>query len=1182
MSFAFTPAQQRAIDERGGAILVSAAAGSGKTRVLTERLIARVLDPKEGADIDRFLVITYTRAAAAELRDRIMKALGERLGEHPEDRRLRRQQTLCCRAHIGTIHSFCGDLIRANCHQLGLPPRFTVMEQDRAATLRANVLSRLLDARYDALEADPAFRQLSDTVGAGSDDRRLADAVLELHDKLRAQPFPKQWAERQRAAFLAEGVSDAGETAWGRELLADAKRAVRYYADALEAALPEMAAHEEDFLGTTGAVFSGLAERLRELERALSLGWDQARECAAFPWPRFASPKKCVDTAYKERLNALFQGCKKACATIASDFSEPSEELLAELRELAPAMGCLLDLTLELDEAFSKEKLRRGSLDYGDLEHYAVRLLIDERSGQPTPLARETAEGFVEVMVDEFQDVSPIQERIFRALSRDERNLFLVGDVKQAIYRFRLADPQLFLDRLDKSKPVDEARPGEPRRIDLQSNFRSREAILTAANRTFSALLSRELGELEYDEAAALHFGARDYPAGTDVPPELCLIPTALDAEDETPEQSELEARFVAGEILKMMRERVQVYGPDGHRDCRWGDFVLLMRSPGGKGRVFHRVLAEQGIPVSSKQGDGFFTALEITVAINLLSLIDNPHADVPLISVLRSPLFAFTGDELALIRAGREQMDFYGAVCAAAEAGDAHCADFLRRLGVWRALAPDLELDRLLWRVCADTDLFAVCAAMADGEGRRQNLMRLFEYAAGFTQQGYRGVFRFVRWLRALAEQGVEPELDVDDNAVRILSIHKSKGLEFPFVFLCDLSHRFNKRDVAERVLMHTELGLGPKVTDAETGQEYPSLARRAIARRIKSELLSEELRVYYVALTRPRERLVMTVCAKDPEKLLSAYAADSRAPIPPETLRGAGDPGQWLLRAALLPDSGITVRVAEPLDPARRGGSPEPPAGRAAEGGGPYMEDPQSSEETTVVPLAARLDWSYPYAGTTGLPARLTATGLKRATDAEALAEDGSLLPRSRARRFRRPGAAGPQALTAAEQGVAAHSFLQYLDFSKTGSVEALRGERDRLTAAGRLGGPEAESVDLDAVARLFASPLGQEMRSAHDLRREFRFTLLSEAAEWFPEAAPEDRLLLQGVVDCFFVTEGAITIVDYKTDRVTAEEVPARAEEYRPQLRAYAAALERILGLPVRRSVLWFLRPGMAAEL
>ncbi len=1168
MAFEFTPDQRAAIENRGGSLLVSAAAGSGKTRVLTERLVRYVTDPAEPVDIDRFLVITYTRAAAAELRGRIMEALAKASAERPDDLRLRRQQTLCLSAHIGTIHAFCADVLRENCHHLGLSPAFTVLEEDRADAIRRSVLARVLDRRYAGIENDAAFRLLADTVGAGRDDKRLESAVLELYDKLRSHPDPEKWAAETRAALPLTGVADAGETVWGRELLAAAAAEVGYWCGRMEAAAAEIANADEKLKKAYGPAFTGDAEALRELQRALERGWDAARAALPLPFSRLGTLRAYPEPERPAALKALRDRCKKAMAALSERFAADSAALLRDQRATAPAMEALLELTLEFDRAFTAEKRRRSAVDFSDLEHYAARLLTDRETGAPTWIAAELAGRFTEIMVDEYQDVNAVQERIFRAVSRQERNLFLVGDVKQSIYRFRLADPTLFLEKYRAFVPWERAAEGEGRKILLRENFRSRRSILDASNRVFSALMSREIGELDYDDDAALRFGALDYPEGTDCPVEFDILDAGEGGED-APDKAEREARFAASRIAEMLRAGTPVYSGGTARPCTPGDFVILMRAPGGRGAAFHRALAEAGIPVQSRQGSGFFQSLEVTVAIDLLALIDNPHADVPLISALRSPAFGFDPDALSAIRAAKRDGDFYGALRAAAEAGDEKCAAFLALLDRWRALAPDLTPGALLWTVYSDTGLPAVCSAMRDGETRRANLMLLLEYAERFSQGGQSSLFRFVTYLRRLAEQGREPERAPGGEAVQIMSIHKSKGLEFPFVFLCDLSHRFNRTDMRGGVLMHSDLGLGPKRCDRERGIEYPTLARRAITERLTTEMLSEELRVLYVAMTRARERLIMTCVWKNAEAALEKLRPGLEFPAPPALLRAAQSPSQWLAMAAIL-DGGETIRThILPADDAVPAAETEPETAEAIRPAG----------DDAAARIAEKLAFRYPYAASAELPSKLTATELKgtEAPDAEGtplLAADGDYV-------FRLPTPGEPVKLTPAERGTATHTFLQHLRFSEAESTERLEAELRRIAAAGHLAPEEAAAVDLSSVLRLLGSPLGRQLAAAADVRREFRFTLLEAAADYFPGAAADDRMLLQGVVDCFFVENGGVTVLDYKTDRVTAAEAPQRAERYRGQLRAYARALGRILGLPVRRCALWFLRPGVEVD-
>lgn len=1166
MAFEFTPDQRAAIENRGGSLLVSAAAGSGKTRVLTERLVRYVTDPADPVDIDRFLVITYTRAAAAELRGRIMEALARAAAERPDDLRLRRQQTLCLSAHIGTIHAFCADVLRENCHHLGLSPAFTVLGEDRAETIRRGVLARVLDRRYARIESDDGFRLLADTVGAGRDDKRLESAVLELYDKLRSHPDPEKWAADQRAALHLEGVGDAGESVWGRELLRAAEAEAGFWCESFEAALAEIEA-DEKLKKAYGPAFAEDAEALRELRRALLLGWDRAREAfAALPFPRLGALRAYPEPDRPARLKALRDRCKKAMASLADRLGAPSAALLRDQRAAAPAMEALLDLTLEFDRAFSAEKRRRSAVDFSDLEHYAARLLTDRETGAPTWIAAELAGRFTEIMVDEYQDVNAVQERIFRAVSRQERNLFLVGDVKQSIYRFRLADPTLFLEKYQTFVPFDRAAEGEGRKILLRENFRSRRCVLDAANRVFSVLMSREIGELDYDDDASLRFGALDYPEGTDSPVEFDILDAGEGGED-APDKAEREAKHVAARIAAMLREGTPVYSGGAARPCDPGDFVILMRAPGGKGAAFHRALAEAGIPVQSRQGSGFFKSLEVTVAVDLLALADNPHADVPLISALRSPVFGFDPDALSAIRAVKRDGNFYGALRAAAEAGDEKCTAFLALLDRWRALAPDLTPGALLWTIYSDTALPAVCSAMRDGETRRANLMLLLEYAERFSEGGGGSLFRFVTYLRRLAEQNREPERAPTGRAVQIMSIHKSKGLEFPFVFLCDLAHRFNRSDLQSPVLMHSALGVGPKLCDRERGIEYPTLARRAIAERLTTEMLSEELRVLYVAMTRARERLIMTCVWKNPDRALAKLGVGLTNPAPPALLRAAQSPSQWLAMASLI-DGGETIAMqvisadAEPETPE----APDMPAETPAADG-------------AAARIAEKLAFRYPYAASADLPSKLTATELKGADAPDA--EGAPLLAPDADYEFRFPTPGEPAKLTPAERGTATHAFLQHLRFSETGSIAQLDAEKRRIAAAGLLTAEEAAAVDLPSVLRLFGSPLGRRLAAAADVRREFRFTLLEPAADYFPGAAADDRLLLQGVVDCFFVEDGGVTVLDYKTDRVTAAEAPQRAERYRGQLRAYARALERILGLPVRRCALWFLRPGVEID-
>ena len=1156
MAIEFTPSQRAAIYDRGRSVLVSAAAGSGKTRVLTERLMAYVSDADDPKDIDSFLVITYTRAAAAELRGRILSELMARSAAEPGNRRLRRQANLCCRAQIGTIHSFCTQILRENAHSVGLPPDFRVLDGDRAETMAERCCEQVLEEAYDAMQ--PGFRALVDTVGAGRDDSRLARMVLTLHDKMQTHPDPALWAREQEKALSPE-CGDASETVWGEYLLSRAADAANYWAAEMDKLVAAMAAPGlEKLQKAYSASIEDTALALRDLTRSASEGWDELRARLPVPFPRLGALRGSPDTKLSDYIKARRDSCKKAMDKLAKQFSAPSSELLRAMRAMAPAMTSLLELTLRFSERFSAEKRRRGGVDFSDLEHLALKLLVSP-DGAPTELARRVSERYTEIMVDEYQDVNAVQDMLFRAVSRGGRNLFMVGDVKQSIYRFRLADPGIFLGKYRAFSRLGSAAAGESCRILLRENFRSRACVLDAANHVFSNIMSRRLGELDYDEEAALRCGASYYPPEGEAPAELCVIP----ADDgETPESTSAEPRAVAKMIRSLVESGLMISDGPALRPVRCGDIAILLRSPGSAGGDYAYALAEQGVPVAAGRGEPFFSSTEVSALIALLAVTDNPRQDVPLISVLRSAYFGFTADELAAIRACDKSASFYDALCLRA-ASDAKCAAFLDKLGVLRAAAPDTPTDEMVLLACRLCDAFAVAAAMPSGGDRRRNIMRLLEYARQFEEDGFRGLFRFVAMLRRMMERGDEPELPGESgDSVSIMSIHKSKGLEFPVVFLCDTARRFNRQDAAQPVLIHSELGLGAKFTDIKRGIEYPTLARRAIAAKMNEELLSEEMRVLYVAMTRAKERLFITCSLKDPEKTISSLGSCLESPLPPQELEQAQSMAHWLISAALLEQDVLKLRIVEPA------GEDEV---AAEQPGAESLADPELTGE-----IARALAFEYPHEAAVRAPSKLTATELKGAFEPDP--ESAPLAPPVRKSVFRMPDFSGRE-LTGAERGTAAHLVMQYIDFEKTGSGEAVRSEIERLHLGGYLSDAQARSVDPGMILAFFRSELGERLLASGEVLRELPFSLLVDAQDYYP-GCRGDSLLLQGVIDCCFAEGDKFYIIDYKTDYVNSENIKQLIAQYTPQIKTYAMALRRMTGCPVSGTALYFLRAGCTA--
>ena len=1168
-------------------MLVSAGAGSGKTRVLVERLARRVADPDSPVDVDRFLIITYTRAAAAELRERITARLAALAAEHPSSARLRRQTALAARARIGTIHGFCASLLRENAHALGVPQDFRVADELRCAPLRAAVLSRVLEQRYARIGADADFRALADSVGAGRDDRRLEAVVLSLHQKMTSHLYPELWAEECLRAQDCGGLTDAGQTLWGGWLLEDAGRVLSGW-EARLARAAMLAAGEPILTKAYLPSFQAARESLRALRLAAEKGWDAAREALPVQFPRLLAPRRGYDAELAEQLKAEWNACKDAVKKLEKRFLTSSEQALDDLRAVAPAARALLSLTLDFAAAYGEEKQRLSLLDYADLEHLALRLLVDRDTGAPTAAAREISERFAEVMVDEYQDVNAVQDAVFTAVSRGGENLFLVGDVKQSIYRFRLADPSIFLRR---SEAFARGEGGE--RVLLQQNFRSRPELLRAVNHVFENLMTKELGELDYDADARLLPGRpQDFPPAGFPAARFTVAEAAPDEDEEDPRSgAQAEAAVVAAQLRALMDEGATVLDGGAQRPLRWGDCAILLRAPGSVGADFRAALEERRIPVQSEQGADFFAFDEVTVMLHLLALADNPRQDLPLISVLRSALAGLSPDELAAVRAaaGRDA-PFYEALVLRSK-DDEKCRNFLLLLEELRRDARDLPLHAFLWRAYARTGALAVAAALPGGAARRDNLLRLTALAQRFEENGWRGLSRFLRWLEELRESGRLPaEAPAGGDAVRILSIHKSKGLEFPVVFLAGLGHRFNRRDLTDDLPVDASLGLGLRRTDPELGVEYPTLARAAVTRALQRQSESEELRVLYVAMTRAKDRLYLSCALKNAEKRLAKLAPGLRAPLEPCLLEGALCPADWLLPAALLPGSPIPVEiVAPPSSPA-----PAAPASPAPETASP-------APETDAASLSPLLDYVYPHSAATTAPAKLTATELKSRAPETADAEAAALLP-AEADAFRMPDFGGEKApLRGAALGTATHRFLQYADLARAAAEGGVAAEKARLLAEGKLLPEEAGAVDEGAVAWFFSTDLGALVaraaasdkafpsgKACHSgeaapparesvpfgLRREFRFSLLADAGEWFPGAAG-DELLLQGIVDCCVFEPDGVTVLDYKTDRVSGAALEARAAHYEAQLRAYVRALKRLTGLPVKRAALVFLR-------
>ena len=1067
--FEYTDAQRKAISSRGQSVLVSAGAGSGKTAVLVERLIDYIKNDEQ-ANINDFVIITYTKAAASELRSRISERLSKEACAMPTSSHLRRQVALCTQAKIGTIHSFCAQLLRQYSKEAGISPDFKIVSDEKRENLRSACLEKYLGNYYAEMDTHEGFELLVNTVGVGNDDRSLFNLILSLHSDMLSHPEPEKWAASVVDDLEAD-VSDAGMTIWGKEILEDAADKVRYWNSRyLEFIAP--LSQDKKLARAYLPSFSDTQSSLEKLEKALSSSWDETvRAVADVTFPRLSSSSGTDNPELADEAKACKEHCSKVVSTLKEAFSLDSERLLREMKACVPAMKSLLELTLGFDAQFRSEKKRLRFLDYSDLEHITYETLLADSA-----LKSSLSMRYREIMVDEYQDVNAIQDAIFTAISDNGKKLFMVGDIKQSIYRFRLADPTIFIRKCEQSHP-----------IALTDNFRSREEIIDCVNLIFEKCMSKQLGDVEYDEDARLKYGAKGYE-GSVPPPELLIYERTGDDE-----KYSFESYRVGCEILEIIK-----------KGYNFGDIAVLLRSPSAAASTYCEEFAKLGIPVETSQGNSFFSRPEVCGIVNLLRAIDNPRNDTALLSALRT--FSFTADDLSRIRSCDRYHNLYSALSAC---DDEKCVSFLETLEKLRKCARDMTSDQLL---------------MSLGCPVTSNLLQMVDIAVTFENDGYHGIHRFVRYLDRLAQSGNElSEINLKSNAVHIMSIHKSKGLEFPVVFLCDTMHKFNFSDLKDSVLVHPELGLGPKYVDAERLIQYPTLARNAIALRLSKETRSEELRLLYVALTRARERLIITASVDKDELNPPPLPADANTFL------------DWL-RATGIKQTFVPRETPADID----------------------------REVNTVTAVYEELpEVNYIYKDAVGIPASVTSSELKKYS----LEENVSLsLAPAQYRYFRKPDFTKKKSgATAPERGSAMHRALQHIDFSRPVCDEIERLRKERF-----ISDSDAEIIDISVIEAFLSSPLGIRIKSAEVLRREFRFLLLVNASDLL-DTTIDEKILLNGVVDCCFEEDGEIVIVDYKTDRED------RSEEYAPQIKSYALALERVFNKKVREAYLYYLNLG-----
>ncbi len=1190
-----TPQQQSVVTARPKGLLVSAAAGSGKTKVLVERLFHYV--EEENADLDQFLIITFTEAAAAELRGKIIKHLNERLQEEPQNEHLQRQTLLVYRTDIKTINGFCMGVLRDNCHLVKedaqkrvLRPDFRVVDGQEKEAICDQAMKKALSLFYEQMKDGDGRSQLFETVGTvnSHDDGNFAELIKTLHEKLQAQPFVMRWIEGEKTKWssLPDKIED---TQWGKMALEEVCRKAEYWRSRFQSLAVEMEKDEviqEKYLPT----FQAFSDQLYEIVQAEKDGWDAVREKkpVSLRLPTLSEKSGLpFDAQLKEKAKKLKSDCADEFKKVFEDyFSMSGEEAIGDLKKIAPSMIALLDLTADYTRLYQEEKRRRGVVDFSDQEHEVLALLYDENR-KPTPLALSLCKRYREVMVDEYQDTNDAQNSLFDAITNYGETLFCVGDVKQSIYRFRLANPKIFLERYNSFPHYVEGNKKDKAKICLSRNFRSRREVLDATNFVFENILSSEMGEIDYGEEERLYCGA-DYPANDACDTEFHLISTEKQTEDAPWSLYEYSAELVAKRIEQLMADGFTVYENKTERPLTQNDIAILLRYKSSF-PIYRRVLEKHGFHcVTGEPSGNFYLTSEIVILYTFLCVIDNPRDDVSLISVLRSPLFAFSPDLLAQIRTATPKGDFYDAL----QASDApEAKDFLILLLRLREKAQIFGVRRLLSEIYDTCNVLGVFGAMEGGQTRKNNLLTLLMLAEDFEKTGQHGLFPFLLQLRYYYENK-DAKSDVnmvsEVGGIRMMSIHKSKGLEFPVVFLPQLESEFSKHDLdkSEKVILHPRYGIGSVFVDNERSIYYHTVADLSIRNAQKREQRAEEMRLLYVAMTRAKEKLIMLYASRTANSKIQTLAKESFLPVNPGTVERAKSMGEWVLLPLLqrmeasplhgfaevdvdaqsLTDSRWSVYVHEDIVPPSKEGSTA------------KKEQVQAQDETPDLSL---LDAVYPYEAETKIPAKVTATQLKGRILDEEISQDTVIPPQLRT--LKTPQfISGEVPLLGAGRGTAMHAVMQYIDFTKPDDENGVAGQVARMLEKRLLTQEQAEAVDCRAISAFLRSETAERLRRGKNAEREYRFSILQKANTVFPQASEEDSLMLQGVVDCFWEEDGALVVLDFKTDRVKEDECAKRAEYYRLQLEAYADALGKIMEMPVKERLLYFFQTGTTEKI
>ena len=1175
--------------------------GSGKTAVLVERIINKIVNEK--IDIDKLLVVTFTNAAASEMRARIMDAIYKYLEEKPEDEHMQKQTILMGKSNICTIHSFCLDVIKNNFYEISISPNFRIGDQTEIELLKQEVLEDMFEEKY--IEENKEFLDLINTYTNYRGDEPLKEIILKIHRFIQASPFPEEWLEEKIEEFnLKQNLeTDFSNTAWGKIL-------INVFEDDLYSCIIELKSIKKDLdkfieLEKFSKTISSDIEKLEELKSNTD-SWDKLYELSnSLKWDTWPRDSKIVieqkEIAKEKRDNVKKKFSKIRDKILICDSRRANEDISS----MYNIMYAIKNIIIEFIQKYQEAKKEKNIVDFSDIEHFALKILLEKKEDKyiPTKTAEKYMEKFEEIAIDEYQDSNLVQEYILNAVSRGN-NIFMVGDVKQSIYKFRQARPELFINKYETYKLKEQKNESDSLKIQLFKNFRSRKNVLDITNFVFENIMSKQLGDINYDEKEYLNLGAN-----FEEPQEECnfagktelAIIDLKEAEDEQKEENEniedivIEAKLVADKIQELINSKYKVYDKKiGYRDISYKDIVILLRATSNLAPIYERELNNLNIPVFSDVGTQYLETVEIQTIMSVLKIIDNPMQDIPLVSVLRSPIGKFDDNDLIQIKlqGSHKKYDYFYEILLEASKNEKlpinkKIRDFLEQLEKWRKQREYLALDELIWQIYLDTGYYNYVSLMPNGVLRQANLNILFEKAKEYEKSTFKSLFNFINFIDKLKTNNGDMDsaklIGENEDVVRIMSIHKSKGLEFPVVFLCSTAKKFNMQDLNDNILLHQDIGIGPKYIDYERRIEYNTLAKIAIAEKIKTETISEEMRILYVALTRAKEKLIITGLSKDIEKeqkkkkdLLETYNEKN---INPNILKNYKSYLDWIELVYLNNINEmkyiIDLKIYTKDELLQKWNK----------------EENESIEETDEIKgleeisenkkLKEILDWKYKNIEASTIQAKTSVSKIKEIENKnlEFIFEDKI---EYNVQNMKKPKFLQNSVnITNAQIGTLMHLCIQKLDEKQDYTYEKIENLIEKMIQNEIITKQEAEKININKLLSYTKSDLYKNLKKAKEIHKEQPFYMNIPANEIY-DVNIEEKILVQGVVDLYYIDENDnIILVDYKTDYVKKDEKEL-IEKYQKQLSIYKQAIEEALQKEVYKTYIYSIYLDKSIEL